>query len=458
MDTNFTTYFSEHREAHLEELKQFLRIPSVSTLSKHKPDMERAAQWTADALIKAGMENVEIIPTKGHSLVYGDWLHAPGKPTALIYGHYDVQPVDPLNLWTTPPFEPDIRDDKLYARGATDDKGQFFMHIKAVEAWMKLTESLPVNVKFCIEGEEELGSPHLPDFLDAHTEKLKADVVVISDSPMLAKGKPAIYYGLRGLCALQIDVKGAKSDLHSGGYGGAVPNSIHALVEILATMHDQDGRVAVEGFYDKVTSLTPEERKAFSQLPYDETKLLQNLELSALYGEKGYTYLERIGARPTLEINGIYGGFQGEGTKTVIPAEAHAKITCRLVGKQDPEEIWDLIEKHIERHTLPGIKVTVSRQDKGNPFVMPFDHPVIQAAANAYENSCGAAPYYARSGGSIPIAEALHRLLEAPVVLMGFGLPDENLHAPNEHFNLENFDKGLLTICQYWNELSSLKL
>ncbi len=458
MMANIQSYLSEKRETHLEELKELLRIPSISALSEHKGDIKAAADWVANALMKAGLENVEIIPTNGHPIIYADWLHAPGKPTALIYGHYDVQPVDPLHLWTTPPFEPDIRDEKLYARGATDDKGQFYMHVKVVEAILQTTGTLPVNIKFCIEGEEEIGSPHLPLFLEEQTDKLKSDVVVISDSSLFERGKPCILYGLRGLCALQLDVKGAKGDLHSGVYGGGVPNSIHALVEILASMHDKDGQITIDGFYDKVTPLTDEERQAFKELNFDEVKLQKDLELSSLYGEKGYTFLEQTTARPTLEINGIYGGFQGEGTKTVLPSEAGAKITCRLVGEQDPDEIWELIENHVDKHTPTGVTVKVTRFDKGNPYVTPFDHPVIQAAARAYEKGYGVPPVYTRGGGSIPIVEAFGRILAAPVVLMGFGLNEENIHAPNEHFHLENFDKGLITLYQYWYELKDLEI
>lgn len=453
MSKSFETYFQEQREAHLAELNELLRIPSISALSEHKADMQKSAEWLAEALRTAGMENVKLMPTKGNPVVYGDWLKAEGKPTVLIYGHYDVQPVDPLHLWETPPFEPDIRDGKLYARGSSDDKGQTYMHIKALEALLATTGTLPLNFKFCIEGEEEIGSPNLDGFVEEHKELLAADVLVISDTTMLERGKPAICYGLRGLCALQIDVKGAKGDLHSGLYGGVIHNPIHALVQLLDSMHNEDGQVTIDGFYDRVIELTNEERKAFEELGQDEEKMRVELEVPALYGEKGYSMVERTWVRPTLEINGIYGGFQGEGTKTVIPSEAHAKITCRLVPDQDPDEILELIQAHIKKHTPPGVTVNVQLFDKGRPFVTPFDHPAIQAAARAYEKAYGVSPAYTRMGGSVPIVETFGRLLELPVVLMGFGLPDENFHAPNEHFNLENFDKGLLTICHYWYEL-----
>lgn len=453
MPSEYATILSKHRETHLKQLSDYLSIPSISALSKHKPDMQRAAEWTAEQLKQAGLEHVEVVETDGHPVVYGDWLHAEDRPTVLIYGHYDVQPVDPLHLWETPPFEPSIRDGKIYARGATDDKGQVFMHIKAAEALLEADGRLPVNLKFCIEGEEEIGSPHFGGFLKALGDKVAADIVVISDNPMLEKNKPNICYGLRGLCALQIDVKAAKGDLHSGLYGGGVPNAIHALSAILASFHDQDGRIAVEGFYDNVLPLTEEERESYRKLNYDETKTKEELGLKALYGEKGYSYLERVWARPTLEINGVYGGFQEEGIKTVIPSEAAAKLSCRLVPDQDPDEMLRLIEAHIARVTPPGVEVRTTRFDQGNPFLTPYDHPAIKKAALAYERGYGVEPIFVRNGASIPIVETLSRLLDAPVVLMGFGLPDENFHAPNEHFNLDNFDQGLVTLCEYWLEL-----
>jgi acetylornithine deacetylase/succinyl-diaminopimelate desuccinylase-like protein len=456
--TTYRTYLTEHRETHLNELKDLLRIPSISALSEHKADMKRAAEWMVNALQAAGLENVKMIPTNGNPIIYADWLHADNDVTALIYGHYDVQPVDPLELWQTPPFEPDIRDEKIYARGASDDKGQVFMHIKAIEALLKTEGKLPVNVKFCIEGEEEVGSPTLEPFVEQNKELLAADVLVISDTPMLKKGKPAICYGLRGLCAMQIDVRGANSDLHSGIYGGGVANPLHALADILASFHDKNGKVAVEGFYDKVTPLTEEERQGFRDLQYDEEAVKQELAVNELYGEEGYSFLERTWARPTLEINGMYGGFQGEGIKTVLPSEAHAKISCRLVGEQDPKEIQDLIEKHIHKHTPPGVQVSVIRMDTGRPFQTPYDHPVLQAAMRAYEKAYEVTPALTRMGGSIPIVEGFGRLLNVPVVLMGFGLPSENFHAPNEHFHLENFDKGMITICEYWKELAQIPL
>ncbi|WP_172372454.1 dipeptidase [Sporosarcina jiandibaonis] len=446
-------YFTEQRETHLEELNEFLRIPSISALSEHKTDMQQAAQWLVNSLTKAGLENVSINETNGHPVVYADWLHVEGKPTILVYGHYDVQPVDPLELWDSAPFEPEVRDNKLYARGASDDKGQVFMHIKAVEALMKESGSLPVNVKFLIEGEEEIGSPNLESYIVDNKDKLSADVIVISDTGMQGPGQPAVCYGLRGLCGVQIDVKGAKSDLHSGLYGGGVQNPLHAMVELLASFRDKEGKIAVEGFYDNVRPLSDEEREAYEALGFDEEDLKNEIDVPELFGEKGFSHLERTWARPTLELNGIFGGFSGEGIKTVLPAEAGVKITCRLVPDQDPDEIVEKLKAHIEKHKPVGVTVTVTEFDKGKPFITPFDHPAIQAAGRSYEKVYNVPTAYTRGGGSIPIVAAFDEILELPVVLMGFGLSTENFHAPNEHFHLENFDQGLRVIGDYYYEI-----
>lgn len=450
----YKAYLQENRDLHLQQLSEFLKIPSVSSLSEHKEDVRRAAEWLKDELESIGLEHVQVMETNGHPVVYGDWLHAEGKPTVLIYGHYDVQPVDPLELWETPPFEPVIRDEKIYARGASDDKGQVFMHIKVLEAFLKTDGKLPLNIKVIFEGEEEIGSPHLPAFVEEHQDLLRADLLVISDTALLDKGKPTICYGLRGLAGLQIDVKGPNSDLHSGAYGGGVQNPAHALVQLLASFHDETGKVAVEGFYDRVLPLTDEERKAFRALNTDEEKIREELGVPELFGEEGYSFNERTWARPTLEINGMYSGFQGEGIKTVLPSVASAKITCRLVPDQDPEEILQLIERHIEKHQPKGVTVTVTRFDQGHPFITPLEHPVIQAAGRAYEKVYGVPTAYTRSGGSIPIVADFQNILKLPVVLMGFALPGENVHAPNEHFHLENFDKGMETLCHYWKDIA----
>ncbi|WP_187375184.1 dipeptidase [Paenibacillus antibioticophila] len=450
---DYQSYFQSNKDKHLQELGELISIPSISALSEHKSDMNRAAEWVADSLRRAGMEQVEIYPTDGHPIVYGEHVHAPGKPTVLVYGHYDVQPVDPLELWESPPFEPTIRDNKLFARGATDDKGQIFLHVKAAEALLQLDKELPVNLKFCIEGEEEVTSPNLPSFLTEHQDKLAADVVLISDTALLEPGKPAICTGLRGLCSLEVSVRTANTDLHSGTYGGGVPNSLHVLVDLLASLHDKQGRVAVEGFYEGVPEMTDLIREEIEKLQFSEEGLKQTLALDTLYGEEGFGFIARTGVRPTLELNGVYGGFQGEGTKTVIPKEAHAKITCRLVGDQDPQDVLDKIEAHLQAQLLPGAKLEVKQLERARAFSIDPSDPMLQKAADAYEKVYGTRALFTKDGGSIPIVETLSRVLKAPAVMMGFGLPNENLHAPNEHFHLENFDKGLLTIVEYLKSL-----
>ena len=450
-------YFKTNRQDQLEELKNFLRIPSVSSLSNHQKDIRKGAEWLKKALEKAGMENARIDETPGHPVVYADWLHADGKPTVLVYGHYDVQPVDPLHLWETPPFDPHVRDNKLYARGASDDKGQTFMHIKAVEALLQLNGELPVNIKFIIEGEEEIGSPNLPAYVDQNKEQLKADVIVISDTGMQGPGRPAVCYGLRGLAGIQIDVKGPKGDLHSGLYGGAVQNPLHAIVEILASFRDKEGVIQVDGFYEDVLPVSDEERAEFAALEFDVEQEKRDLGIEEDFGEKGYSFVERTWIRPTLEVNGITGGFSGEGIKTVLPSEASTKITCRLVPDQDPDDIVAKLRAHVEAHKPAGVRVEITDFDKGKPFLTPYDHPAIQAAGRSYEKIYQVPTAYTRMGGSVPIVAAFDEILGLPVVLMGFGLSSENFHAPNEHFHLENFDKGLRVISDYLFEAANLK-
>ncbi|MGP4059459.1 dipeptidase [Halobacillus sp. H74] len=442
-----------HKDEFLEELKQYLSIPSISSLSKYKEDVQHAAEWTAKALTSAGMENVDVIPTEGHPIVYGDWLHAEGKPTVLIYGHYDVQPEDPLDLWETPPFEPVIRDGKIFARGATDDKGQLYIHIKAVDLLMKQEGELPVNVKFVIEGEEEIASPNLGPFIKENEEKLACDAVVISDTSFIEKGQPAICTSLRGALAMELTVKTANTDLHSGTYGGGVPNSIHGLVQLLDSLHMENGRIAVEGFYEGVPEPTEELRSEMAEIPFNQTRTKKDLELEDLFGEEGFSFQERVGIRPTLEINGITGGFQGEGLKTIVPKEASAKISCRLVGSQKPEAVFEAIERHIEAYKPVGCRVSLHQFIKADPVAIDSKHPLIQAAASAYEEVYDVRPLFPKEGGSIPIVEVFGRVLKAPVVLMGFGLPTENLHAPNEHFHIENFTQGIETVCQYFKKI-----
>jgi len=456
MTAHLHTYLQKERQRHLEEVMEFLRIPSISSSSEHKPDMLQAAEWLAESLRKAGLENVQVLATEGHPVVYGDWLHAPGKPTALIYGHYDVQPVDPLELWETPPFEPVIKDNKIYARGATDDKAQMYTHVKTIEAYLQTEGSLPINVKVCFEGEEEIASPNLPPFLEAHAELLKADMIVISDGPMHGKDAPSICYGLRGIAGFELNVKGPKNDLHSGLYGGGVVNPVTALVELLGTMRDSSGRIAIEGFYDKVNVMTEADHQAFRDLKFDEDEVRRELDVPELAGEEGYSFLERTTARPTLELNGIFGGFQGEGLKPIVPSDAGAKLSCRLVDQQEPEEIFALIEKHIEKHKPAGVSITMKKTHRGRPFYIRPDHPYIQAAARAYEEGFGKPPVYIRSGGSIPIIEVFSKVLAAPVVMLDFGYPGENMHAPNEHFHLECFDRGIATLCRFWQEVGAM--
>ena len=449
-------YFKDYREQHLEELKAFLRIPSVSSLSEHKDDVRKGAEWLKTSMQEAGLENAEIFETDGHPVVYADWLHAEGKPTVLVYGHYDVQPVDPLNLWETPPFDPHVRDNKLYARGASDDKGQTFMHVKAVEALLKLNGELPVNIKFIVEGEEEIGSPNLPKYVEQNLEQLKADLIVISDTGMQGPGRPAVCYGLRGLAGIQIDVKGPKGDLHSGLYGGAVQNPLHAIVEILQSFRDKEGVIQVEGFYDDVLEVSDKERAEFAALEFDLEQEKKDLGITEDFGEKGYSFIERTWIRPTLEINGITGGFSGEGIKTVLPAEASSKITCRLVPNQDPDDIVAKLRAHVEAHKPAGVTVNISEFDKGQPFLTPYDHPAIQAAGRSYERVYNVKTAFTRMGGSVPIVAVFDQVMGLPVVLMGFGLSSENFHAPNEHFHLENFDKGLRVISDYLFEAAKL--
>ncbi|MGV3488634.1 MAG: dipeptidase [Tuberibacillus sp.] len=452
MSKDVISYIQDHRDDHLQQLTEFLKIESISSDSGHTEDVRKAAEWTAEALKKAGMENVQVMETERHPVVFGEWLHAEGAPTVLLYGHYDVQPVDPVHLWKTPPFEPNVRDGKIFARGASDDKGQVFMQIKVIESIMKTEGRLPVNVKFIYEGEEEIGSPSLDPFVEAHQDLLAADILLVSDTTMLGKGQPSICYGLRGLCGLQIDIKGPNSDVHSGLYGGAIQNPLHAIVELLASMHNQEGQITVDGFYEKVRPLTDDEVETYEKLSNDEELKVQ-LDLKELYGEKGFSTKARLWGRPTLELNGVWGGYEGEGLKTVIPSEAHAKITCRLVPDQDPKEIAELIKKHIAAHTPKGVTVEVTLFDQAKPFLTPYDHPAIQTAGLALEKAYGKAPIYTRMGGSVPVVETFNTLLKLPAVLMGFGLESENFHAPNEHFHLENFDKGMEALTYFLYEL-----
>ena len=445
-------FIENNQTRYLDELKTFLSIPSVSTNPQNKSDMERCARWLSDHMKNIGLDHIQIFPTEGHPIVYGDWLHAPGKPTVLIYGHYDVQPPEPIELWTSPPFEATIRDGNLYARGASDDKGQVFVHLKAIEAYLKNAGKLPINIKFIIEGEEEIGSDHLEPFIKNHKELLKTDLVLISDTSMFAKGVPSVCYSLRGLSYMQLDLVGPSKDLHSGSYGGSVHNPIQALTEIVAQLHDKNGRITIPGLYNDVRKLTKEERSAFKKLPWSDKKFAKDLDVKVLYGEKGYTTLERLWARPTLECNGIWGGFTGEGAKTVLPSKASAKISMRLVPDQDPDKIAKLFEKHIKKITPKSVHITVKNLHGGHPAIIPIDSPGVRAAVVALEKGFGKKPLYQREGGSIPIVVQFKQLLGADTVLLGFGLPDENAHAPNEFIFLDNFFGGIRTVAHFYNE------
>jgi len=450
-------FINVNRDRYVEELKQYLAIPSISALPEHAPDVKRAAEWTADALRNAGMENVKLIETPGNPVVYGDWLHAPGKPTILYYGHYDVQPVDPVDLWTSPPFEATIRDGEIYARGAADDKGQVFMHIKAVEAFMKNGGHLPVNIRFFIEGEEEVGSTHLDDFVRTHKQELASDVVVISDSPMFDRGVPSICYGLRGLAYFQIDLRGTKSDLHSGSFGGAVANPAYVLATILAQMKDRSGRVKIPGFYDDVRQMTEAERAEWKKLPFNETKYRKELGAPKLFGEIGYTTLERVWARPTFEVNGLLSGFTGDGAKTVLPAVAMAKVSMRLVPDQNPDRIADLFEAYLKKVAPKTVELKLTRMHGGEPWMTEFDNKYVRAAGRAIEQGFGKAPVFNREGGSIPVVSTFQEELGLPSVLFGVGLPDENAHAPDEKLDLGNFHNGIIASAYLYQEIANLE-
>ena len=451
-------YIQERRDAFVEELKTFCRIPSVSTKSEHKPDMQRAAEWVAGTMQAIGLDHAQIMPTGGHPVVYADWLHAPGKPTALVYGHYDVQPAEPLDLWITGPFDPTVRNGELYARGAVDDKGQVFMHLKALEAHLKTRGALPVNVKLLIEGEEEIGSPNLDPFIARHQALLQTDVVVISDTAMIAKGAPGITHGLRGLVYFQIDVQGTKSDLHSGSFGGAVINPAFALAQILSQLKDRNGRITIPGFYDDVRRLSAEERRDMARLPFSEKKFQKEIGAPALFGEKGFTTLERLWTRPTLEVNGLYSGFIGEGAKTVLPGRAMAKVSMRLVPNQNPAKIARLFTQHVKQLYPKTVRLTVKEiSGRGTPWLAPTDHPAMQAMAQAIQKGFGKKPVFTRTGGTIPVVAAFTRILKAPSLLMGIGLPDENAHAPNEKLDLDNLHHGMLSAAHLWMELSETK-
>jgi acetylornithine deacetylase/succinyl-diaminopimelate desuccinylase-like protein len=437
------TYLNEHRDQFISELLEFLRIPSISSLPDHIPDVRRAAEWLEARMEATGIESVRIMPTGGHPVIYGDWLHASGRPTVLIYGHFDTQPVDPLDLWDNPPFEPIIKDGRIYGRGASDDKGNLFIPIIVAEAILKTAGSLPVNLKFLFEGQEEIGSPQLPDFITANKDLLSCDLVLSADGGQWEENQPALILGTRGLAAVYIDVQGPDHDVHSGTYGGAIANPIHALVQILDSMHDQDGRVTVDGFYDDIRSITDEERAELGRVPFDEAKYLNGLGAPSVFGEPGFTTYERAWVRPTIEINGIYGGFQGEGLKTVLPSTAHAKISCRLVADQDPSKIGDLVLAHVKNVNSPGVKVKATKAESGAiPYLVSADHRGMRITASVLRDLYGKEPYQIRSGGTIPVNALFLQYLLAYTIVFAFGLNDERSHSPNEFFRLSSYERG----------------
>ena len=439
---------------YLEELKEFVRIPSISADPEKVDKMIDCANWVKGQLDNMGMENTEIIETKRHPSVYGEWCKAEGKPTILIYGHYDVQPVDPVDLWDSPPFEPTVKNGGLYGRGTVDDKGQILLHMKAVEAHLQAEGKLPINIKFLVEGEEEVGSVNLVPLIKDNLEKLKADLILISDSSMFAKGMPSICYGLRGISYFELRVKGTNGDLHSGSFGGAVINPANALARIIAKLKDEKGRILIPGIYDDVLPLTDEERKVFANLPHDDEKYRKMLGAPELFGEEGYSTLERVWARPCLDVNGIISGYTGEGAKTVIPAKASAKISLRLVPNQTPDRVEELFRKYIEEIAPPSVEVEIETLHGGMPYISPIDNPIFDSVREALKKGFKADTVAIREGGSIPIVTDFTELLKSPVILIGFGLPDENAHAPNEWIDLENYQKGILSMAYLYEGLA----
>ncbi len=449
------SYLEQNKERFLDELLDLLRIPSVSADPKYKNEVFRTAQFVHDSLVAAGADKVEICQTAGYPIVYGEKMVNPSLPTVLVYGHYDVQPADPLELWHSPAFEPVIKDGKIYARGACDDKGQMYMHVKAFESMMQ-TNSLPCNVKFMIEGEEEVGSSNLGIFVKANQERLKADVVLISDTAMVAMDIPSIDVGLRGLSYMEVEVVGPNKDLHSGVYGGAVANPATILCQMIASVHDENNHITVEGFYDKVDTVSESDRAEMAKTPFDLSAYKKDLDIGDVWGEKGYSTLERTSIRPTLEVNGIWSGYIGEGAKTVLPSKANAKISMRLVPHQSSEEISELFRKHFEKIAPPSVKVKVTAHHGGEPVITPTDSVAFRAASKAIETTFGKKPIPTRGGGSIPIVALFEQELGLKTVLMGFGLDSDSIHSPNEHYGLFNYYKGIETIPYFFKNFAEM--
>lgn len=449
-------YQEKNKDRFLNELLDLLRIPSVSAKTEHKEDMKRCAEAVKERLLEAGADKVEIYPTEGHPVVYGEKIIDASKPTVLVYGHYDVQPAEPLELWKSGPFDPTIVDGKIYARGSCDDKGQVYMHVKALEILVK-TNTLENNIKFCIEGEEEVGSPNLAKFVASHKELLKADCILISDTAMISLDTPSIDTGVRGLSYIEVEVTGPNRDLHSGVYGGAVANPITILAKMIASLHDENNHITIPGFYDDVVEATPEERALMAGAPYDEQEFKEDLGVQELWGEKGFTTNERTGIRPTLELNGIWGGYTGEGAKTVLPSKAFAKISARLVPNQGSDKITDILINHLKKIAPPYVTVKAELHHGGEPYMTPIDSVAYQAAAKAMETTFGKTPIPVRGGGSIPICALFEKELGIKIVFMGFGLDSDNLHSPNEKFNIDNFYKGIETIPYFHKYFTEMK-
>jgi len=454
MSSSAATFARENHPRFLDELKTLLRIPSISTLPEHKDDCRRAAGFLTDELRRIGMENVRLIEGEGHPLLYADWLHAHGKPTVLVYGHYDVQPADPLDEWHTPPFEPTVRDGNIYARGAVDDKGQVWAQVKALESLLTAQSALPLNVRVLFEGEEEVGGESIAAYVASKPGDLKADFALVSDTELFAPGLPTLCVGLRGMIYTEIEVCGAKTDLHSGMYGGAAPNPFVSLAQMLARLKDEEGRILIPGFYDDIIGPSPEELAAWHSLPFDEEHYrIAEVGSKSLVGERGYSVLERTWARPTLDVHGMPGGFTGAGAKTVIPARALAKVSMRLVPGMSPAKAFVQYKSYVEKIAPAGVDVDVRLIHSGDPCLIPVDNPYIQAATRALHEVWGRDTVFIRSGGSIPIVGDFAKHLNLPSVMMGFGLPDDNLHAPNEKFNLKNFELGIQSLIRFLEEV-----
>ncbi|OWY22417.1 dipeptidase [Sphingobacteriales bacterium UPWRP_1] len=448
-------YIETNKDRFLSELLELLRIPSVSADNKYKTDVMQTAKFVQQKLLEAGADRVELCETGGNPIVYGEKILNPALPTVLVYGHYDVQPPDPLDLWHSPPFEPVVKDGKIFARGACDDKGQMYMHLKAFEMMMQ-TQTLPCNVKFMIEGEEEVGSENLEPFIKENTDKLACDVILVSDTSMIANDVPSITTGLRGLAYMEVEVTGPNRDLHSGTFGGAVANPINILCNMIASLHDQNGHITIPGFYDDVAELSPEERAAMNQRPFDLQEYKNYLQINDIHGEAGYTTIERVSIRPTLDVNGIWGGYTGQGAKTVLPSKAYAKISMRLVPNQNPAKIARLFAKHFESIAPTSVMVKVTELHGGEPAVTPTDSIGYKAAAKAMQATFGKMPIPTREGGSIPIVALFEKALKAKTVLLGFGLDTDAIHSPNEHYGLFNYYKGIETIPYFYKEFTEM--